>query len=335
MAAFSRGLGLAMSQRIFSFAPTIASKSCCSERPMSRVAHAVRCSPIIQAARNLQTSARLQASRPKRQVARTDPAAPPTAKNAPAGPFKFSPSPASRRPSISPSAVATKLAGLGRPTILYKSASHFWLRFSSVSAAAFCITYAGINYYTNVMYPPPGLSWYVPAAFAFLCFFVGVLGYLFLISTARIVRRITAIPTSSLPQAYLSPGRANMSSAEERSLRALQASPVALECEVGGTLPLLGTRKIVAAPSEVVTAFKWAQAPVSRGSAPTGVGGAFVGVRRGLLAEGFAPILIKGGRYKVDVLTGKVFDHGKSPDLLMSYKPSAFTDTWMDRLLKR
>ncbi|CAN8097517.1 unnamed protein product [Discula destructiva] len=352
MAALSRGLGLALSQRIFSFAPTTASK-CCSERPMARVSHAVRRSPIIQAARNLQTSARLQASKrsvpakpmstptakPKQQVIqenRTPSPANNTVNPAAEAPASASSGPlptAARIPANASGAVANKLAARGRPTTIYKSASHFWLRFSSVSAAFFCIAYAGVNYYTNVMFPPPGLAWYVPLAYSLVCLFMGLVGYLFLISTARIVSRITAVPTASLPAAYLRPGRAKMSLADEQALRALQASPIALECDVGGALPLLGNRKIVAAPSEVVVPFKWVQAPVSRGVVPPG--GVFVGFRRGLLAEGFAPIMIKGKRYKIDVLTGKVFDHGRSPDHLMPYKPDKFSDTWLDRLLKR
>lgn len=351
MAAFSRGLGLAMSQRIFSFVPTTASKTC-SERPMARVAQAIRRSPILQAARNLQTSTRLQASKLKHQPKSR---APPTTRPntlarvehglAPAK-HATSPKPGARGapqgavslPVASP-AVAAKLAALGRPTILYQSTGHFWLRFSSIAAALFCTLYAGINYSANIMYPPPDLSKWIILAFACICLFMGGLGYLFFISTARIVRRITAVPTSSLPEAYLRPdtlSTSKMPEAEKAALRALQASPIALECEVAGTIPLIGDRRIVAALSEVFVPFEWQHTPLTTGAvAPTGIQGWFLSMRRGLLAEGFSPVMIKGQRYKIDILVGKIFDNGRTPQLLLPARGDQFTDTVLDRILKR
>lgn len=356
MAAFSRGIGLgiglSLTQRVvFSMAATTASKAH-PERRVAREARVMmRGSPIVQAARNLHTvSARLHASRQAAHPtakARVPPSAKPPARPAHAlPPAKRPPTPpAAAAPAAAlshPSVVATKLAALGQPTVLYESPSHFWLRFSSLSAAAFLISNAGINYYINVMHPTPGLARWVPLAFAMVCLVSAGFGYLFLFASARIVRRITAVPTASLPASYLKPSSsARLSPTEEKARRALQASPVALECEVGGTLPLLGRKKVVVAPSEVLLPFKFAQAPASRAAgAPgdakrRGAGGAFAGLRRGLTSEGFAPIMINGKRCKIDVLHGHVFDHGRALDILMPYRPAKFSNTWLDRVFKR
>lgn len=149
------------------------------------------------------------------------------------------------------------------------------------------------------------------------------------------MRRITAVPTSSLPASYLKGGKKNLSATEEKSLNALRASPVALECEVGGSIPLLGHRKLIAAPGKVQLPFKFEQAPVSKNEHVKAFGGAAYSLRRGLTSEGFSPIMINGKRCKIDVLGGKVLDGGKALDVLMPYRPDKFSNTWVDRLLKR
>lgn len=342
MAAFSRGLGLAMSQRIFTSTPTTASKTC-SERPMARVAQAIRRSPIIQAARNLQTSTRLQASNHPRSPKPRTPST--TGPNKPARVTLGSPPAKQTYPPVSASlpvaspAAAAKLAALGRPTILYKSPGHFWLRFSSIAACLTSTLGAGVLYYLNVLYPPQDAPKWIFVSFALICATMIGMGFLFFISTARIVRRITAVPTSSLPEAYIRLDAAStrkMSAAERTALEALQASPIALECEVTGMIPLVGNRRIVAATSEVFVPFKWQHAPVSRGEQlPTGLAGWFMSMRRGLLVDGFSPVMIKGQRYKIDVLGGKVFDHGRTPELLLPPRGDKLSDTTMDRILKR
>lgn len=340
MAAFPRGLGLGLTQHIFSFAPKTLSKAF----PLSIITHTARHSPILQAARNLQTCARLQASKnatqpksksralppaPSKQPIRAERAVP-SEKKAPAllGKKKI----AAQHAALV-SSVAKELAARGKPTILYQSPSHFWLRFSSISAAFFLISYAGINYYMTIWHPQPGQTMFVYYAFAMICFTAAAIGYLFLVSTARIVRRITAVPTTSLPASYLK-GAKNPTATEQEALNALRASPIALECEVGGTLPLLGRRKLVAAPSDVLLPFRFMQAPVSR--APDGKAtGMFDGLRRGLTSEGFSPVMINGKRCKIDVFNGKVLEDGRMLDILMPYRPDKLSNTWLDRLLKR
>lgn len=340
MAAFSRGLGLGLTQHIFLMAPKTASNTCL-QRPMSIISHMARYNPILQAARNLQTSARLHAAQPNPKARARQPA--PSKQPVCAGPAL---SPQNKKPgpigkkkirllnADLVTSITNELAARGEPTILYQSPSHFWLRFSSLSAAIFLISYAGINYYLTIAHPQPGLAWWVPVAFSLVCLVSACLGYLFLFSTTRIVRRITAVPTASLPASYLK-GAKTPTPAEKKALDALRASPIALECEVGGTLPFLGHRKFVAAPGKVVLPFRFVQAPVSRNSDVKSAGGLLYGLRRGLTSEGFSPVKINGKRCKIDVLGGKVWDDGKTLDILMPYRPHEFSNTWVDRVLKR
>lgn len=174
-------------------------------------------------------------------------------------------------------------------------------------------------------------------------------GMYFVCSTAFIVRKITAIPKSTLPASYLKGGvgkRKKMSPAEEQSLQALQASPIALECELSKMIPLLPAKKIFAAPSEVMLPFKFANTAMAAEAGKAvqpppvdgfigkvakpfeylgrGFGGAFSGLRRGLLREGFSSIKIKGLRYKIDVTGGKLYNKGKVIDHVVAYRPERF-----------
>lgn len=238
-------------------------------------------------------------------------------------------------PSSLPGSLVRLIVNRSRPTILYESAPPFWLRFSSVSAAVFCVGVASISYYYNVMHPPPDLVWYVPLAYQFVCILLAMMGWLFLVSTALSVRRITAMPTASLPAAYRTRGPVKMSPAAERAFQALLASPIALQCDVAGSLPLVGARKIIAAPGDVIVPFHWRQMPVAQGGAAAAGQSVYMSFRRGLLAEGFLPIMIKGKRCKVDVLAGTLFDKGRALEYLMPCKPRMFSNSWVDRLLKR
>lgn len=351
MAAFSRGLGLGLglglTQRVF-FNTNPASMTL-PERPMATISHAIHSNFILRTAHNLQTSARLHAAKKTTKQPTKQPTKPksnpiprpstskppPPTRPIPAPLSRGKPSPSPSRPSVSkaldaPSpaliaSVASELASRPKPTILYQSPSHFWLRFSCLTAAFFLIACAGINYISIIHYPVQGLSWWVPVSYSLVCLACIGLGYLFLISTARIVRRITAVPTLSLPPSH--PRNSAVRSTTPRL-------PIVLECVVGGTMPFLGNRKLIVAPSDVLLPFKFVQAPVCQKKGP-GQGGLVYNLRRGLTSEGFAPIMIDGKRFKIDVLAGEVFDNGRTLDVLMPYSPEKFTNSWVDRLLKR
>lgn len=281
MSAFSRGLGLGLSlrQKVFSFVPKTAGQSC-AQYPMARVAQSIRQSPIIQAARNLQTSARLHAQKAARSSAPRKPTAVPQVAAKPKPP---SPVPdAAAAAATTSEAIAARLAARGRPTTLYEGPSHFWLHFSSLAAATFFIAYAFIAYTNFVAKPPEGLHWLVPHLWAFVCLFMAACGLYFMYSSAFIIRRLTAVPTASLPPAYLkdlqalaagatatatttAAGKGGgvvkgklMSKEQEQTLRAMAGSPVVVECELSKIIPFVAAKKIYAAPSQVEVPFRFA-----------------------------------------------------------------------------
>lgn len=378
MATFSRGfgLGIGLSQRLVLLSPKTASYKC-ARQPISEYAiHAIRRSPIIQAARNLQTSARLRAQ--KQTTPSTSRATAPKVSRTPFPPQETT-SRAPKTPSSwtrtgTPPSVPERLAARGKPTVLYECPSHFWLHFSSFAAASFCIVYAVIHYWSFVANPPEGLAWWIPPGFALICIVMGLFGVWFLYSSAFIVRRITAVPTDLLTEAQLrvaaakakdrarpqnkarakAPGKTSAADTVDQLQLRLQTRPIMLECEVSSLIPLLQPNKVVAAPNQVLLPFKFADLPMAKeaGNAMPppprgvigsiarpfqalvrGVGDAFHGLRRGLLRNGFAPVRVKGMRYKIDVTGGKLFEKGRVLDHVVTYGPgSLHQSTWQEKV---
>ncbi|KUI65023.1 hypothetical protein VM1G_00985 [Cytospora mali] len=244
--------------------------------------------------------------------------------------------------------IAEKLAQRGKPTMLYEAPSHFWLRVSSLSASVFCMSYVGIQYYSVVAFPPEGLAWWVPHLFVPIILVMGAAGGWFALGTAHIIRSIQAVPKSMLPKSYLTGGKAKKTKEEEKSLIALNASPVALDITLSNVLPFLPPKRIITAPEEVLLPFKMQSTPVAMGitaeaPAPKATGGVmdtiaapfaaigrafrgpFSGLRRGLLREGFAKIKVKDKNYKIDITGGKLLDQGKVLDHIVAYRPNRFS----------
>ncbi|KKY33810.1 hypothetical protein UCDDA912_g06189 [Diaporthe ampelina] len=346
MASCSRGYGLG--RDILLLLPRSASSHSCLQPCTARILPARR---VIRATRTFETSAYLCAKQ-------KSPAAPvkqkkPAPKKPPPPPLAYRPQPiatpptaaaAAAKPSAASISVAERLAQRGSRTVLYEGPSHFWLRASGLSASVFCMGYVGIHYWTIMVHPPEGLAWWVPHAFVPILMAMGYFGGYFALSAANIVSSITAVPRGSLPRSYLTGGVAKKSKQEERSLVALNASPVALEVALTKMLPLLPPKKIIVAPEEVVLPFKMQSTPVGRGdgavppvprrsgdvmdriAAPfealgRAVKGPMSGIVRGLTRVGFAKIQVKGDKYKIDVLGGKVLDEGKILDHLVAYRP--------------
>lgn len=348
MSSCTRGYGFG--RDILLLLPRSASSRSCFQPCAARTLHARR---IIRATRTFETSAYLCAKQkssaspvkqkpaPKKPPPPTLPyrsqpkATPPTKAAAAASAAKTSPSALS---------VAERLAQRGQRTVLYEAPSHFWLRASGLSASVFCMGYVGVHYWSIMVQPPEGLPWWVPHAFVPILLAMGYFSGHFALSTTNIVSSVTAVPRGLLPRSYLTGGVAKKTKQEERSLVALNASPVALEVAVTPLVPLLPPKKIVVAPEEVVLPFKMQSTPVGRGGvaglpAPRRGGdvmdriaapfealgrafrGPFSGIARGLTREGFAKIQIKNDKYKVDVLGGKALDQGKILDHLVAYRP--------------
>lgn len=408
MSAFSRGLGLGLGlslrQRVFSCVPKAAAQSC-TQQPMARIAQSIRQSPILQAACNLQTSARFYAKKaakpsPKRpavpassrapavpQASKPKPTAPASSRvgatsqaSKPKSPSPSSaslvpaPGPAPAAQSPDPPSIVARLAARGRPTVLYEGPSHLWLHISSLAAATFFIAYAVIAYTNVVARPPEGLHWLLPHAYAVICLFMAACGMWFMYSSAFIIRRVTALPKSLLPAAYLKDLQAlqagagagagagvkgrRMSKQQEQTLRAMQGSPVVLECELSKSIPLLAAKKIYVAPSQVELPFRFSKLRMagpndtnaSLNPPVDAVGNiaqpferlgkrsaaAWRELRRGLTREGWSPIKIQGMRYKIDSTRGKVLNMGHTIDQLVRYRPGQKFGyaTWRDKLFR-
>ncbi|KAI3399053.1 hypothetical protein diail_7853 [Diaporthe ilicicola] len=350
MASCSRGYGFG--RDILLLLPRPSRSQSCFQPCATRLYNAHH---IIRATRAFETSAHLRAKRKpapssvKQKPAPQKPSPPvapyrqPTATTTPAVAAAAA---AASSSSSSPGAasVAQRLAKRGEPTVLYESPSHFWLRASGLSASLFCTGYVGVHYWNIMVHPPEGLAWWVPHAFVPILLLMGYFGGHFALGAANIVSSIRALPRETLPRSYLTGGKAKRSKEEERSLVALNASPVALEVSLSQILPLLPPKKIVVAPSEVALPFKMQATPVGKGeiagprveeggergvmdkiAAPFEALGRVVkapfgGIARGLTQAGFSKIKVKGRKYKIDVLGGKVLENGKILDHLVTYQ---------------
>lgn len=355
MTSCSRGYGFGRDMLLL--LPRSASSHSCFQPCAARIIHTPR---IIRTTRTFETSAYLcakqksTASPVKQKTAPKKPSPPTlpyrtqpksTPPTTPAASAAVRPT-ATVKPTAAGLSVAERLAQRGERTVLYEGPSHFWLRASGLSASIFCMGYVGIHYWSIMVHPPEGLAWWVPHAFVPILLAMGYFSGHFALSTMNIVSSVTAVPRGLLPRSYLTGGVAKKSKREERSLAALNASPVALEVAVTPLVPLLPPKKIVAAPEEVVLPFKMQSTPVGRAAgagaaarAPRrggdvmdriaapfealrrAVKGPFSGIARGLTREGFAKIQVKGDKYKVDVTGGKALDEGKILDHLVAYRP--------------
>lgn len=353
MSAFSRGLGLALNQRIFSSVPT-------TTIPAN--------SPILQAARNLHASARL--CKPKPPKVKPPQAKPPKAKPK-AAKSKYAIPSAYIKPTERPSlpspfrttwnagaslAAAARLAKSGQPTLLYESPSHFWFHFFSLLTATFCLTYAGMHYYWHIWNKPEGCHWLLPVGWAFICLAIAATGAYFVFGTRHIVRRITAVPKELLPKEYRSIGAPNQSPRVAHTAALLKDSPVAIEVTLSQLFSRASAKKIIAAPSEVWLAIrmqdlarkqdiaKTAERAVIRPPNPTRdtildkasdtINNIWTGAKRSFVKGGFIPIKVSGDRYRLDVDKGaKVLDGGKTVDVLLPCYPGRFEDGLWQKFL--
>lgn len=347
MSAFSRGIGLALSQRAAFFVPKSIPLQPCSYT--TSFSQAMRNSPILQAARNLQTSARLCAKSNKGPVGKAIQAG--TVRS----PSKYTPTPRSTPPASSQwkagtsLATATQLAKAGQPTLLYESPSHFWFHFFSLAATTFSVCYALVYLNSYVVNAPQDLHWAVPYGYGLVCMAMAGMGIYFFQGTLRIVRRITAVPRDLVPKGALQAGNGIQSSA--------QKSPVVIEITMSqASKNLQREKKLYAEPSDVWLAIRmqdWVNklADLEKTAPPTvrpdpvrdthldkaadGVTNMWKGAKRSLTKGGFVPIKIDGERYRLDVSAGaKVLGDGKQFDALIPCYPDRFDDGKLAKFLQ-
>ena len=303
MAAFSRGALLR--PRIFQGSPSI--PQCC------RRVSAPSLRQFSQSSTPLLAAKKVKHARAKPSLAIDVPSIPSTP-----------PPPAYR-------SFAQTLALRPAPTLLYRAPSHTLYILGSYSFGLFCLTYAGYNFYTVYLHPPPGISAWVPLAFGGVCFGMACLGTWLLLGPSRLIRSLTAIPTSAI-----SHGSATN-------------VPLSIRIEVRRALPLPGLppRVFTAAPADLALSRRIHEPPAQAEvlhpaearkraeqqrefersrilSVPFrhlsyAIWSGLQGLSRVWTREGFAKVRINGrsGVWKVDRAGGWALDGGRAVDRLV------------------
>lgn len=222
--------------------------------------------------------------------------------------------------------------------------------FSSYSAAAFFFSYAGINWYSNYLFPPEGLDAWVPIAFGGICIMMGAFGGWLLLGPAGIVKSITAVPHKAVAAAA--------GAGKKVVAGGTATAPAELRIEVElrkmFPLPFFPARRILAKPEEVVLFHRLA-ATTERKLSPAELRALrvqeeeekrkrmeyershiltapfrhasmafyelFRALRQTWTREGFTKMQVKGRQYKLDVSGGWALDDGRAIDRLVTIKP--------------
>ncbi|KAI1500440.1 hypothetical protein F5X99DRAFT_385989 [Biscogniauxia marginata] len=238
-----------------------------------------------------------------------------------------------------PPSYAQQLAQKPSATTLYEAAPQRSFVFSSYAAALFCMSVGGVNSWINVYNVPDGLPGWVPFAFGAVSFCMAVPATVFALRPAAVVRLIRVLPARPT----------KMSSGASKAHSAVP--PVQLEITVRRHIPLPGLplKRIKVEPHEVVmkarmynpqtalSDYEKQQAKKAEEkrrkaereyelnhlmTAPFrhalwAIRTIFVGLRRGLTGEGFAPIWIKGTQYKLPITDGYVLGDGRALDRIV------------------
>ncbi|KAK4442147.1 hypothetical protein QBC34DRAFT_419200 [Podospora aff. communis PSN243] len=250
MASFSRGLGPQFFLLVRQQAPC---KCAATPQPASHILFRLSRSPFQMHTRSrfLQTAARSKA--PVKGAPKGGPVPKPTPNNA--APL-LTPAPVTPLPSRIIS-YASQLAIKNRVT-LYEAPSHFWFRFSSVSAAVFCIMYTTYQYWAIYLHPPSDLDWWVPHAYAAILIFMSAVGIYFGLGITHIVRSIDAVSVSSLLAA--NKGKLPKALVRDAGVGTGTTSPIYMEVELQRVIPFLPRRKFRVWPDQIELPFRMADA---------------------------------------------------------------------------
>ncbi|CRK21809.1 hypothetical protein BN1708_013232, partial [Verticillium longisporum] len=219
-----------------------------------------------------------------------------------------------------------QLARSPSPTILYESASHFWMKATAWTTTSACYAAAVANWYLTA---PADAAWFVPNVYTLTCVALAGMGSFFVLGAANIVRAVRAVPTATLAGGALPPG-VNP-----------RLTPVLLEVAVKPWAPFLRRPKVLLVAPEAVTLrrrlfeprvteaqlrsmrarekaaarAKW-EADKQRlltmpfRDAWRGAKMAWEGVRRALTGGGFVKMTVGDRKCKLDVATGWALDDG-------------------------
>jgi hypothetical protein len=348
MASFSRGLG---SQFFLLVRPQAPCKCAATPQLASHILFRLPRSPFQPHTRSrfLQTAARSNAP------VRGAPGPKSTPKNA--APL-LTPATGTPLPSRIIS-YASQLALRNRVT-LYEAPSHFWFRFSSISAAAFCIMYTTYQYWAIYLHPPPDLAWWVPHAYGAILVFMSCVGIYFGMGITRIVRSIDAVSVSSLLAA--NKGKLPKALVRDAGVGTGTTSPIYIEVEIQRVIPFLPRRKFRVWPDQIELPFRMADAVAAQSGgaaskapmtlkqqveaqraekerraaerkynmdhlltapfrdAKKGFKMMWEGMARAFHREGFAKVDIGGTFYKLDVTDGWAMDQGRAMDRVLPIK---------------
>ncbi|EEY22645.1 conserved hypothetical protein [Verticillium alfalfae VaMs.102] len=201
-----------------------------------------------------------------------------------------------------------QLARSPSPTILYESASHFWMKATAWTTTSACYAAAVANWYLTA---PADAAWFVPNVYTMTCVALAGMGSFFVFGAANIVRAVRAVPTATLVGRALPPG-VNP-----------RLTPVMLEVAVKpstlrrrlfeprvtrGKLRSIGTGK--RPPQGKVGADKQRLLTMPFRDAWRGAKMAWEGVRRALTGGGFVKMTVGDRKCKLDVATGWALDDG-------------------------
>lgn len=75
---------------------------------------------------------------------------------------------------------ADLLATRKSPTLLFEASSRLWYTISCYTLGGFCLSYAGINFYWQYLYPPEGIWKPTPILMGVICGFMLLSGVLFI-----------------------------------------------------------------------------------------------------------------------------------------------------------
>ncbi|KAK0623027.1 hypothetical protein B0T14DRAFT_515085 [Immersiella caudata] len=348
MASFSRGLGPQFILLVRQQAPC---KCAATPQPASHILFRLSRSPLQAHTRSrlLQTAARSKTSVKGGPV--------PKSANKNAAPL-LAPAKGTPLPSRIIS-YASQLA-LKNRVALYEAPSHFWFRFSSVSAAAFCIMYTTYQYWAVYLHPPEDLAWWVPHAYGAILVFMSCVGIYFGMGITRIVRSIDAVSVSSLLAA--NKGQLPKALVRDAGVGTGTTSPIYIEVETQRVIPFLPRRKFLVWPDQVELPFRMADAVAAQSAgaasnapmtlkqqveaqraerdrkaeerkynmehlmtspfrdAKKGFKVMWEGMARAFHREGFAKVDIGGTFYKLDVTDGWAMDQGRAMDRVLPIK---------------
>ncbi|KAK8138902.1 hypothetical protein PG984_002282 [Apiospora sp. TS-2023a] len=256
----------------------------------------------------------------------------------------------------STSSYALRLAQNKHGATLFEAAPQRMFLASSYAAGFVCIGGAIVNLYYNVYNPPPGLGEWIPYAFSAVAVMLALLGTNFALMPAHVVRLIRVLP-SAAAQAAAAAGKPGVAGARPGPVGAAGSSAVSphkvqLEVLVRRLTPIPGfpLKKMVVEPNEIVMKTRlfhpkkaepteiekmrmgreWEKrkkeqmqynkdhlmtAPFRDGA--WAISQFFTAIRRGLTGEGFAPVEIKGGKYKLDIVKGYALEDGRALDRIV------------------